>query len=153
VDKDHLLLEEAKNNGLRIDPQLSLKHFQVADGTHLPFKDNSFDIVLSIAVLHFSKNFKQFLKFINEMWRVLKPGGVLFVRQATIIGIEDYIKPLKNNWYKLPDGTERFLINKNDLHSIFNKLGGKLLDPLKTTNVDDIRSMTTWSIQKIDRNK
>ena len=47
----------------------------VCDGDNLPFKDNSFDVVLSLAVLEHVKN-----PWIhaNEMIRVLKPGGIIY---------------------------------------------------------------------------
>jgi predicted SAM-dependent methyltransferase len=47
----------------------------VCDGDNLPFKDNSFDVVLSLAVLEHVKN-----PWIhaNEMIRVLKPGGIVY---------------------------------------------------------------------------
>ncbi len=45
---------------------------QVADAEHLPFPDNSFDIVYSYGVMHHSPDTDQCLR---EAWRVLKPGG------------------------------------------------------------------------------
>ncbi len=148
VDKDLDILKETKDKGLKINPHLSPDNFKVSDGADLPFRDSSFDIVLSIAVLHFAEDYNHFFKIINEMWRVLKSRGILFVRQATTIGIENSLKTLNNNWYILPDGTERFLVGQKTLTSIFSELGGTLLDPLKTTNVNNLRSMTTWCIQK-----
>jgi ubiquinone/menaquinone biosynthesis C-methylase UbiE len=47
----------------------------VCDGDNLPFKDNSFDVVLSLAVLEHVKNP---WKHADEMIRVLKPGGVIY---------------------------------------------------------------------------
>jgi len=45
---------------------------QVADAEHLPFPDNSFDLVYSYGVMHHSPDTPQ---CIREAWRVLKPGG------------------------------------------------------------------------------
>lgn len=51
-------------------------HFQVADVTRLPFKDKSFDHVLSFDTLeHISDQSKA----LSEMARVLKPGGSLLL--------------------------------------------------------------------------
>ena len=45
----------------------------MGDAENLDYKDNIFDIVYSWGVLHHSPNTP---KAINEVWRVLKPGGV-----------------------------------------------------------------------------
>jgi len=50
--------------------------FRLADGISLPFKQNYFDKVMSFDVLEHIKDQKQ---AINEMVRVLKPGGRLFI--------------------------------------------------------------------------
>lgn len=43
-----------------------------ADAEHLPFRDNTFDVVFSSGVLHHTPNTEQ---AIDEIYRVLKPGG------------------------------------------------------------------------------
>lgn len=49
------------------------------DGTLLPFKNNSFDMVYSLLVLqHLSKENGK--KVLQEISRILKPGGVAYVR-------------------------------------------------------------------------
>ena len=47
----------------------------VCDGDNLPFKDNSFDVVFSLAVLEHVKNP---WAHADEMIRVLKPGGIVY---------------------------------------------------------------------------
>jgi ubiquinone/menaquinone biosynthesis C-methylase UbiE/uncharacterized protein YbaR (Trm112 family) len=46
------------------------------DAENLPFEDNHFDIVYSNGVLHHTPNTQ---KSIDEVWRVLKPGGVAVI--------------------------------------------------------------------------
>lgn len=46
--------------------------FQVADATSLPFKNKSFDTILSFEVIEHIKNYQLFL---DEAFRVLKKGG------------------------------------------------------------------------------
>lgn len=46
--------------------------FRVADATSLPFKNNSFDTIVSFEVIEHIKNYHLFL---NEVFRVLKKGG------------------------------------------------------------------------------
>ena len=81
-------------------------------------------------------------------WRVLKPGGLLFCRVASSIGIESKIKPISGRRYLLPDGSERYLVDEELLMDLTSKWGGRLADPLKTTLVQNQRSMTTWVVRK-----
>lgn len=46
--------------------------FLIGDGENLGFKDNSFDFVYSLGVLHHTPNTQ---KAVDEIHRVLKPGG------------------------------------------------------------------------------
>ena len=54
----------------------------------MTFPDGLADVVLSSAVLHFARDDEQFDGDAAEMWRVLKPGGMLFCRLASTIGME-----------------------------------------------------------------
>ena len=47
-----------------------------------------------------------------------------------------------------PDGAERFLVNESMLNEQTRRLGGTLVDPIKTTVVSGHRCMTTWVAQK-----
>ena len=85
---------------------------------------------------------------LNEMWRTLKPNGILFARLASTIGIEDKIISTQNGRYDLPDGSERFLVDEEFLIKQTEDLGGTLLEPIKTTNVQNLRCMTTWVLYK-----
>lgn len=148
VDENPNIINAVKRRALDLAPSLSSDHFAVADVASLPFEAHSFDAVLSSAVLHFARNQAHFETMIAEMWRVLKPEGLFFARLATTISIESRVVPKADGWYDLPDGTSRFLANEAMLLGLTNELGGILLDPIKTTNVQNLRAMTTWVLQK-----
>ena len=107
------------------------------------FPDASFDVVMASAVLHFARDAAHFESMLRQLWRVLKPGGTFFARLASTIGIDD-VAPLGNGRYRLPDGSDRYLVDAATIESWTSTLGGKLIDPIKTTVVHQQRSMTTW---------
>jgi ketosteroid isomerase-like protein len=80
-------------------------------------------------------------------WRVLKSGGMLWVRLASTIGLTG-ATPLGGRRFRLADGTDRYLVDAALLKRHTAALGGELLDTIKTTLVDDLRSMTTWVVRK-----
>ena len=61
-----------------------------SDMHNTPFKDNSFDIVFGSAVLHHSKDLKMAFR---EIYRILKPGGRLFLINESARGIFEKIHP------------------------------------------------------------
>ena len=87
-------------------------------------------------------------KAVAEMWRVLGRDGILFVRLASSIGIESRVRRLDGERFLLPDGSERLLVDEPFLLGLGARLGGVLVDPLKTTNVQNLRAMTTWVLRK-----
>ena len=89
-----------------------------------------------------------FDRMLDEMWRVLRPGGLFFARLASTIGLEGRVRPLEGRWFQLPDGSERFLVDEELLRRTSDRLGGVWLDPLKTTLVQNLRSMSTWVLRK-----
>lgn len=137
----------------QMSKQLSASHnsknFKVATSEKLPFKDNYFDLVISSAVLHFALDEYHFEAMLESMWRVLKPGGFFFARLASDIGIEALVQSLGDRRYLLPDGSERFLVDEPMLLHQTAKLNGYLYEPIKTTNVQNLRCMTTWCMQKL----
>ena len=129
-------------------PHLPPDNFRVERIEAMTWPDASADAVLSNAVLHFADDDRQFDAMVERMWDVLKPGGMLFCRLASTIGMEHRVRPISGRWHLLPDGSERYLVDEALLMALTTRLGGTLLDPLKTTVVQNRRSMTTWVVRK-----
>jgi tellurite methyltransferase len=127
---------------------LPVRNFRVESVEHMTFPDAFADLVISSAVLHFASDDRQFAAMVRDMWRVLKPGGMLFCRLASAIGMETRVRRINGRRFLLPDGSERYLIDEGMLVELTRELGGTLLDPLKTTIVQNQRCMTTWVVRK-----
>lgn len=128
--------------------KLSPDNFSVGRLTDLPFPDGFFDAVICSAVLHFAEDETELENMIREMWRVLRTGGLFFARLASTIGIQDRVEHIRGRRYRLPDGTDRLLVDEDYLLRLTADLNGHLLDPIKTTNVQNLRAMTTWVVGK-----
>lgn len=63
--------------------------------------------------------------------------------------MEHQVQRIAGRRFLLPDGSERYLVDAALLTSLTKELGGELVDPLKTTVVQDQRSMTTWVVRKM----
>jgi hypothetical protein len=48
----------------------------------------------------------------------------------------------------MPDGSKWFLVDEEMLLDLNEELNAVLVDPLKTTIVQDFRCMTTWVLRK-----
>jgi len=147
IDPDPQAVQTVKELSAALAPENSLENFEVCRAENLPYEDAAFDLVICSAVLHFAKDEPHFNAMLRSMFRVLKPGGYFFARLASDIGLEKRVNPLGNRRYGLPDGSERFLVNEQMLLKYTSELG-ELYEPLKTTNVQNLRCMTTWCVQK-----
>lgn len=148
IDVDERAVEAVRAMAGRLAPELLSTNFQTAPLDAIPFASASFDWVVCNAVMHFAADRSQFDRWLAEMWRVLKPGGVFFARLASSIGIEKLLAPTSNGRYMMPDGTERFIVDEEMLRDASASVGGRFLEPIKTTNVENLRCMTTWVVVK-----
>lgn len=144
IDIDQRSVDRVQALAKRHAPNLAPESFQIATLDSIPFPDQRFEWVICNAVLHFAEDRAQFDRWLAELWRVLKPGGIFFARLASSIGIEKLLIPTANGRYMMPDGTERFIVNEQILKDATKSVSGRFLEPIKTTNVENLRCMTTW---------
>lgn len=139
-------VEHVRRLSESLDTGLPSKNFQVAPIEKLPFPSDFADIVLCNSVLHFARDEDHFRAMLAELWRVLKPGGMLFCRLGSRIGME--FPKLRPNIYRIGDGSEWFLVDEPMLMRLTEERNAVLVDPLKTTIVQSHRCMTTWVLRK-----
>jgi SAM-dependent methyltransferase len=149
VDTDPHSVAETRRLAASRAPALPAGNFRVEAVEEMTFPDAFADIVLSSAVLHFAGSDDHFGAMLRGTWRVLRPGGLLFCRLASSIGMENQVQRVAGRRFRLPDGSERYLVDEPLLLRLTAELGGKLSDPLKTTIVQNQRCMTTWIPRKI----
>ena len=150
VDESEEAIAAVQHLATELAEEVPPRRFRVERVESMSHDTDSMDVVISSAVLHFARDEGHWLAMVREMWRVLAPGGLLFARLATTVG-QPYLRPLGNGRYVMPDGTTRFLVDHERLLNVTQELGGSLLDPLKSTVVDEQRSMGTWVVRKRER--
>ena len=148
ADADRVSIEAVQRLAAALAPGLPASNFRVEPVEEMTFPDAFADVVLCSAVLHFARDDAQFGAMLRGVWRALKPGGLLFARLASSIGMEERVQRVAGRRHRLPDGTQRYLVDEEFLIGMTRELGGGLLDPLKTTVVQDQRCMTTWVVRK-----
>jgi tellurite methyltransferase len=149
VDENPQAIDSVRRLATQLAPYLPPGNFRCEPIEKLSLPDALADIVLSSAVLHFARDDAHFHSMLRETWRVLRPGGLLFCRLASTIGMEGRMKRLDGRRFLLPDGSERYLVDGPLLESLTEDLGGRFADPLKTTVVQNQRCMTTWIVRKL----
>jgi tellurite methyltransferase len=148
VDEDPQAIVYVREMAAALAPGLPTEQIRLDTVESMSFPDRWFDIVISNAVLHFARDDAHFEAMVQEMWRVLKPGGMLFARLASSIGMTRPMEHFGGRRYVLPDGSTRYVVDEALLMATTGALGGELLDPLKTTVVQDQRCMTTWVVAR-----
>jgi 2-polyprenyl-3-methyl-5-hydroxy-6-metoxy-1,4-benzoquinol methylase len=131
-------------------PGLSAENFQVASVEEMPFADEFADVVICHSVLHFARDEAHLVAMVRGLWRVLKPGGMLFCRLASTIGAVQgmMIEAAGERRFRMSHGVEWLLVDEALLMELTCTLDGELVDPLKTTVVQGQRCMTTWVTKK-----
>lgn len=124
------------------------EHFIFATVENSPYQANSFNHIICNAVLHFAEDLSQYLKMFEELLRILKPQGTLFIRTASNFGIENQVVHIGNGVYNLPDGSQRFLLTQNILNDLLHRKDISFIETVKTTIVYNKRCMTTLVIEK-----
>jgi tellurite methyltransferase len=148
ADSDPQAVNSVRALARMLAPALPESNFRVEAVEHMSFEDACADVVISNTVLHFARDDAHFESMLHGSWRVLKPGGLFFCRLGSSIGMESQVERIQGRRFRSPDGSERYLVDEALLDSTTERLGAELADPLKTTIVQNQRSMTTWVLRK-----
>jgi tellurite methyltransferase len=146
IDANPRAVEHVRQFSKSLNTNLPNDNFQVGRVEQMPFPSAFADVVLCSSVLHFARNDTQFHAMLAELWRVLRPGGLLFTRLASRIGMD--FEAMGNGLYAMPDGQSWYLVDEQKLMDLTASLKGVLVDRLKTTIVQNHRCMTTWVLRK-----
>jgi tellurite methyltransferase len=143
LDADADGVDHVRQLSASLKTGLPVENFQVGLIERMPFPDGFADVVICNSVLHFARDERHFLAMLAEL---LRPGGMLFCRLGSRIGMD--FESVRENIFVVGDGSEWFLVDEEMLLTLTETMNGVLVDPLKTTIVQDYRCMTTWVLRK-----
>jgi SAM-dependent methyltransferase len=146
LDADPDGVEHVRQLSDSLGAGLPAGNFQVGLIERMPFPDAFAEVVICSSVLHFARDERHFRAMLRELWRVLRPGGMLFCRLGSQIGMD--FERVREGIYVVGDGSEWFLVDEEMLLGLTEEMNAVLVDPLKTTIVQDYRCMTTWVLRK-----
>ncbi len=146
LDLDASGIAHVRRLAASMETGLAAENFQVGPIERMPFADEFADVVICSAVLHFARDDEHFRAMLAELWRVVKPGGMLFCRLGSRIGMD--FQPVRGHIFIVGDGSEWYLVDEDMLMDLTEEMDAVLVDPLKTTIVQDYRCMTTWVLRK-----
>lgn len=102
------------------EPSVPCMNVVCADLLSLPFCDNAFGAVSSVNVMNFFTNESQRIRVIEEAFRVVKPGGVIFF---SVISSEDegtkIGESLGSGNFRLPDGVCLHYFTPSEIKALF----------------------------------
>lgn len=134
LDKSNGMLTQAQ---LKEKKRLANTHWVCGCAENLPFNDHSFELVYSNLMLHWSNDFN---KSLNEIRRILKPGGLLLF---SMVG-PDTLQELRHCWRTIDDRPHVHLFV--DMHD----LGDHLLQTPFVDPVMDVEYFTLLYSEGLD---
>lgn len=148
IDQSEKAVNAVRERCSMIEPGFDQGRIVLGQLADMPFQDDAFDGVICNAVLHFASTAEEFKHMMAELSRVLKPGGTLFIRMTSDVGIREKLDKGENGVYLLPDGSYRFLLTKSLLSEVLSANELRTIEPFKTVNVNDLRCMSTLVLTK-----
>lgn len=98
-------------------------NFIQATMDNIPVNDNSYDLALSIGVIHNSTSVKEYKEAIREIYRILSLEGVCILSVFTNDLITNDLIKVKDNMYNILNRPPMILLSKEKVNSIINEIG------------------------------
>lgn len=137
IDRDEHAVQAARERCVHTAPGLPAPRFITCGIESMPVPSEFFALVLVNAVLHFAPDREAFHRWADACWRQLAPQGLFLARLSTRIGLPDVHPPGFS-----------YLASEDDLLACETRWQARRVDPLKTTLVERVRTMTTWALTR-----
>ena len=118
---------------------------------NIPVKDKSFELALSIGVIHNSESIEEFNNSIKEINRILIKKGTLILSTFTNDIITDDLTKIDDNLYFIKDRPPMILLSKEQINKYVKRNGFniiKVVDEHKTDVGGGFRNVYTLLLEK-----
>ena len=147
LDGDPEAVGHVRQLAAMLAPTLPPGNFRAGAIEQMPFPDAFADVVLCNSVLHFARDRRHFRAMLSELWRVLGPAACSSSGSARV-SAWTFRRSEKTSTPSATDQSGFLSTSKCSSSSPESSHGAVLVDPLKTTIVQDYRCMTTWVLRK-----
>lgn len=106
-------------------------------------KIQKFDFIICNAVLHFAESHEHFQLVMASLVALLAEDGILFIRMTSDFARRESFGSSVSGRIDLPDGSNRYLLNNEQLEQVLKSNKLYFVEPLKTVNVNEERCMST----------
>jgi len=130
--------------GVTIEDRLHMQHIE-----NMTFSSRFFDVVYCLDVLHLAQDQAHLEKMLNELWRVLKYGGMLFIKMYSIIGLADQVKNRGGGRYQFHHGLEFFNMNESFFNHWMDQHHAVCVEPVKTIITGKFAASTYYVLSKL----
>ena len=103
-----------KNNNSKV-------RVETGDATRLRFKDNEFDAVIGLSVIHHIPNWRECIK---ELQRVIKPNGLLIIKELSIETFESPFGKIARRFVEHPYDS---MLRKKEFLKVIEQQGFRLI--------------------------
>lgn len=110
--------------------------------TKLPYKDASFDAIVTTGVLHQTKNFQEYQVAVSELSRTLKSGGLICLNIFTSLSLDDSYTKLSDAFaYRTKEGLDMTLLSKSTFYELMDWYDLNLEEELSEDIVEENTGM------------
>lgn len=111
--------------------------FKQAEMDNIPTKNEEFDLILSIGVIHNAQTKEEFVKTIQEFYRILQKGKYVILSVFTNDLIADDLEGIGNDIYLVKDKPSMVLLSKEEINTIC-KENGFIIEKYVEEHVTDV---------------
>ena len=143
VDRNPTALRLLRIQGKAWNPAFDPDKFVEGDLVKLPFPPASFEAVICCAVLHFARDEEHFFRMTDELLRVLKPSGSLFIRMNAAFEEVGSTQATPHADEVLP-----FLLTRLHIDQLLQRYSLRWLEPPRTEHVAGQGARITLIVEK-----
>jgi SAM-dependent methyltransferase len=147
IDNNSIALKMLRMAGRSLHKSFDPEKFIEGEITEIPFPPQSFDAIICLAVLHFSSSEAAFFTALDEMMKVLRKDGSLFISMYSNFGMVKEAAHQEDIHDKESNG--RYLLLTEFLYNtLLHRYVLREIEPVKTVFTQNVYPITYLTLKK-----